>query len=142
MALTCALSSLRRGLLSHLRLPLQSAAPLAAPGSGLGGSLGSLVRGFAGGGYLDKDDVTTRVLHVTKHFEKIDPAKVCARRWHPCIASVAHRSAAAVSTLLPARPLPAILGRRKLTSSVMNFDTVACMCARTRCVPVSGTIHT
>lgn len=76
MALTCALSSLRRGLLSHLRLPLQSAAPLAAPGSGLGGSLGSLVRGFAGGGYLDKDDVTTRVLHVTKHFEKIDPAKV------------------------------------------------------------------
>jgi NADH dehydrogenase (ubiquinone) 1 alpha/beta subcomplex 1 len=36
----------------------------------------SLLRGLAGGAYLDKTVVTDRVVHVTKHFEKIDPKKV------------------------------------------------------------------
>ncbi len=36
-----------------------------------------ITRGF-GGGFLDKDKVTERVIYVTKHFEKVDPAKVGA----------------------------------------------------------------
>lgn len=77
MALSSAVSALKQGVLQHVRLPLQqqalfggaSAAAAAVP-------VLSLWRGFAGGGYLDKDEVTQRVLDVTKHFEKIDPAKV------------------------------------------------------------------
>lgn len=74
MAVSSAVSALKQGLLRHLRVPLQQQTVFgsaAAAGTSL-----SLWRGFAGGGYLDKDDVTQRVLEVTKHFEKIDPAKV------------------------------------------------------------------
>jgi hypothetical protein len=65
------MQQLRQAVLKHVRIPLQqtSTNPAAA-------ALSSFWRGFAGGGYLDKDEVTERVLHVTKHFEKIDPAKV------------------------------------------------------------------
>jgi NADH dehydrogenase (ubiquinone) 1 alpha/beta subcomplex 1 len=77
MAVSSAVSAFKQGLLRHLRLPLQQQSlfgSAVAPGTSL-----SLWRGFAGGGYLDKDEVTSRVLEVTKHFEKIDPAKVCPR---------------------------------------------------------------
>ncbi|GBF88807.1 acyl carrier protein mitochondrial-like [Raphidocelis subcapitata] len=68
------MQQLRRALLTHIRMPLQqtSSNPAAA-------AVSSFWRGFAGGGYLDKDEVTQRVLHVTKHFEKIDPAKARGR---------------------------------------------------------------
>jgi hypothetical protein len=67
------MQQLRQAVLRHVRIPLQqtSSNPAAA-------AVSSFWRGFAGGGYLDKDEVTQRVLHVTKHFEKIDPAKVRA----------------------------------------------------------------
>lgn len=76
MAVSSAVAAFKQGLLRHVRLPLQQQSifgSAAAAGTSL-----SLWRGFAGGGYLDKDDVTSRVLEVTKHFEKIDPAKVVA----------------------------------------------------------------
>lgn len=74
MALNSAAQALKAGVLRHIRLPLQHACGASTSGSAAL-SL-SLWRGFAGGGYLDKDDVTQRVLDVTKHFEKIEPAKV------------------------------------------------------------------
>ena len=67
------LSSFRGVVLRHLRLPV------AAPGSQtpVVPPLGTIIaRGF-GGGFLDKDKVTERVIYVAKHFEKVDPAKVC-----------------------------------------------------------------
>lgn len=70
------MQQLRQAVLRNIgRIPVQqtSSNPAAA-------ALSSFWRGFAGGGYLDKDEVTQRVLHVTKHFEKIDPAKVGCRR--------------------------------------------------------------
>ncbi len=82
MALNSAAQALKAGVLRHIRLPLQHA--YGASTSGSAALSLSLWRGFAGGGYLDKDDVTQRVLDVTKHFEKIEPAKVrvcrCAAR--------------------------------------------------------------
>lgn len=74
MAVSSAVAAFKQGLLRHVRLPLQQQSifgSAAAAGTSL-----SLWRGYAGGGYLEKDDVTSRVLEVTKHFEKIDPAKV------------------------------------------------------------------
>lgn len=79
MAVSSTVAAFKQGLLRHLRVPIQQQGlfgSAVAPGTSL-----SLWRGFAGGGYLDKDDVTQRVLEVTKHFEKIDPAKV-----RPCVA--------------------------------------------------------
>lgn len=35
-----------------------------------------LSRGLAGGTFLDRNKVTERVLHVVRHFEKIDQSKV------------------------------------------------------------------
>jgi len=69
------MQQLRRAVLQHVRIPVQqtSSNPAAA-------AVSSFWRGFAGGGYLDKTEVTDRVLHVTKHFEKIDAAKVRVRR--------------------------------------------------------------
>lgn len=80
MAVSSTVAAFKQGLLRHLRVPIQQQSlfgSAVAPGTSL-----SLWRGFAGGGYLDKDDVTQRVLEVTKHFEKIDPAKV-----RTCVAS-------------------------------------------------------
>lgn len=51
-----------------MRLPIQT-------NVGAASSL-AIFRGFAGGAYLDKDDVTERVLHVAKHFQRVDAAKV------------------------------------------------------------------
>ena len=65
---------LRQAILKHVRIPVQQTSNPAAA------ALSSFWRGFAGGGYLDKDEVTERVLNVAKHFEKVDPAKVGAQR--------------------------------------------------------------
>lgn len=68
MALSQAASSIRALVLRHMRIPVQTNA-------GAASSL-AILRGFAGGAYLDKDDVTERVLHVAKHFQRVDAAKV------------------------------------------------------------------
>jgi NADH dehydrogenase (ubiquinone) 1 alpha/beta subcomplex 1 len=71
-----ALNQLGQGILRHLRMPVQQAVYSSTASQGLAGLGLSLTRAFAGGQHLDKDDVTSRVIDVTKHFEKIDPAKV------------------------------------------------------------------
>lgn len=72
MALSAAASALRGVVLRHLRIPVTGVAQqsVSVP------SMDTIVR-FMGGGFLPKDEVTQRVLHVTKHFEKIDQSKVC-----------------------------------------------------------------
>ena len=79
-----ALSSVRTAVLRHIRIPVQQSLTSSSSHAAL--SL-SLWRGFAGGGYLDKTDVTQRVLDVTKHFEKIDPVKASGgQRSAACLA--------------------------------------------------------
>ena len=70
MALAQALATARRGVLSHLRVPVNFAATQhqAGPVSW------QCVRGFAGT-YLDKNEVTERILNVVKNFEKVDQSK-------------------------------------------------------------------
>lgn len=72
MALSASASAFKAAVLGNLRMPVTTA--LAQPGVAMP-SLGAIVR-FMGGGFLPRDDVTNRVLYVTKHFEKINPAKV------------------------------------------------------------------
>lgn len=96
-----AAAAVKQGLLRHLRMPLQQACNSS---SNAGASAGlTLWRGFAGGGYLDKDEVTQRVIDVTKHFEKIDPGKVrwvdvdaCARSFGRQVAMISTASAKTV----------------------------------------------
>lgn len=66
-------SAVRQGVLNKVRLSpnfvLQSetAAPLSL----------QFIRSFADASYLDKNEVTDRVLNVVKNFEKVDDGKVC-----------------------------------------------------------------
>jgi NADH dehydrogenase (ubiquinone) 1 alpha/beta subcomplex 1 len=71
MSLSAAAHAVRAAVLRHMRLGVQGQAAAA-------GGLGALAfaRGFAGGHFLDKGEVTERVLNVTKHFEKIQADKV------------------------------------------------------------------
>jgi hypothetical protein len=75
--------AVRESVLRHARL--------AAPTAALAGAAGVAATTSAGGGffarafaaastYLDKDQVTQRVLGVVKNFDKVDPAKV-SRGW-------------------------------------------------------------
>lgn len=48
----------------------------AGPSSSSGSLLARAVRAFGASTYLDKDQVTQRVLGVVKNFDKVDPAKV------------------------------------------------------------------
>ena len=69
MALQRAVSSLRAAVLSKLSIApslQQTAAPAAL----------QAWRGFADASYLDKKEVTDRVLGVVKNFEKVDASKV------------------------------------------------------------------
>jgi NADH dehydrogenase (ubiquinone) 1 alpha/beta subcomplex 1 len=67
------MQAFRSVVLKHLQLPVSS---LQGQTQQLLPSISSIItRGFAGG-FLDKDKVTERVIYVTKHFEKVDPAKV------------------------------------------------------------------
>jgi NADH dehydrogenase (ubiquinone) 1 alpha/beta subcomplex 1 len=86
MALAAGVAAVKQGLLRHLRVPLQEAwaTSSSSSSSALAGASVSWARKFAGGGYLDKTEVTDRVINVTKHFEKIDPAKVRQRCEVPC----------------------------------------------------------
>jgi hypothetical protein len=67
------LQTLRRAVLSSVRVPpnlslaqQQTAAPLSL----------QFWRGFADASYLNKSEVTDRVLGVVKNFEKVDAGKV------------------------------------------------------------------
>ncbi len=62
---------LRSTVLKHLRATVTSSVQQTS----LPTFTNIISRGF-GGGFLDKDSVTDRVIHVTKHFEKIDASKV------------------------------------------------------------------
>lgn len=105
------LGSVGAAVLRHFRLPVQQ---ISSSSSQAAVSL-SLWRGFAGGGYLDKTDVTQRVLDVAKHFEKVDPAKVwgdgtaqpLGRLWRarPSIAPVRSCGACICSRLAACSPL-------------------------------------
>ncbi|XXG59161.1 hypothetical protein AAC387_Pa04g1289 [Persea americana] len=69
----------RNALLKHLRLKVQ-ALPSANPNPF--GSLNLLLRRHfaseeARGTFLDKPEVTDRVISVVKNFHKVDPSKVC-----------------------------------------------------------------
>ena len=70
MALARALTAVRTGVLSHVRV----SANLGATQQQASPATWQFVRGFAGT-YLDKNDVTERVLNVVKHFDKIDQSK-------------------------------------------------------------------
>ena len=74
MALVGVLSSLRASVLRHISVPTRSAAAQQSVGAAC-----SLIfrRDFAEGTYLDKGQVTDRVLEVTKNFgSKVDAGKV------------------------------------------------------------------
>ena len=76
MALAQALAGIRLGVLRHAGVPISSCQAAA------GGLTTILSRAFAEGTYLNKNDVTDRILNVVKHFDKIEPGKVKAR--HDC----------------------------------------------------------
>jgi hypothetical protein len=91
MSLSAAASAVRAAVLRHMRLGVQG---FQQQQMAAGASL-AFARGFAGGHYLDKSEVTERVLNVTKHFEKIqaDKVRTCGRwrrRWWPprCVTCV------------------------------------------------------
>ena len=74
MVLAGVISSVSRGVLSRIRVPVnlqQSGGQVVAAAGSF-----SIWRSFAKGTYLDKGDVTERVLNVVKHFEKVDENKV------------------------------------------------------------------
>ncbi|MEW5307802.1 MAG: hypothetical protein WDW38_010500 [Sanguina aurantia] len=71
MALSAAASGLRGAVLSSLRVSVTSSSQQVEWPS----VVSIISRGFSAH-FLDKEDVTARVLHVAKHFEKVDPAKV------------------------------------------------------------------
>lgn len=70
MAMARALTAVRTGVLSHLRVQ----ASLTATQHQAGPAAWQSVRGFAGT-YLDKNEVTERILNVVKNFEKVDQSK-------------------------------------------------------------------
>ena len=73
MALARALATVRSGVLSHLRV----SANFAVTQHQAGPASWQSVRGFAGT-YLDKNEVTERILNVVKNFEKVDQSKACS----------------------------------------------------------------
>lgn len=76
MALQQTLRAIKQGVLATVRLPSGAAQQAAAPISL------RLWRGFgdAAGSFLDKGEVTDRVLNVVKGFEKVEEGKVRAQR--------------------------------------------------------------
>ncbi len=70
MAMARTLTAVRTGVLSHLRIQ----ASLTATQHQSGPAVWQSVRGFAGT-YLDKNEVTERILNVVKNFEKVDQSK-------------------------------------------------------------------
>lgn len=74
MALAGALSGLRSAVLANVRLHvgISSRAQQTVGGA----ACLTLLRGFAEGTYLDKGQVTERILDVVKNFDKVEPSKV------------------------------------------------------------------
>lgn len=73
MALARAAAQLRSAVLGSIRVP---ASPLVAARE-LGAPLSlQFARCFAEGTYLDKGQVTDRILELVKNFEKVEPSKV------------------------------------------------------------------
>lgn len=69
-------AAVRQGVLANLRLTPQYSLPYAqtdAPISSI------FLRFFADASYLDKNDVTERIMNVVKNFEKVDVAKASGR---------------------------------------------------------------
>ncbi|KAH6769522.1 mitochondrial acyl carrier protein 2 [Perilla frutescens var. frutescens] len=69
----------RNALLKYLRVNVNALSPLQNPRAGAGGLSQLISRNFsdeARGSFLDKPEVTDRVLTVVKTFQKIDPSKV------------------------------------------------------------------
>jgi NADH dehydrogenase (ubiquinone) 1 alpha/beta subcomplex 1 len=65
-------AAVRQGVLGRVRLQ-----PTWAMGAAAASPLSlQFLRGFADASFLDKKDVTDRVLNVVKNFEKVDAAKV------------------------------------------------------------------
>jgi NADH dehydrogenase (ubiquinone) 1 alpha/beta subcomplex 1 len=85
-----ALAGVRSLILSHVRFAVGNPCIHTQQVFGGASSL-TLLRQFAEGTYLDKDQVTERVLHVVKHFDKVEPSKVNLSAnprpvydWGPC----------------------------------------------------------
>lgn len=67
-------AAVRQGVLANVRLtPNFQTSEAVAPVSL------QFLRGFADASYLDKNEVTDRVLNVVKHFDKVDDGKVSDR---------------------------------------------------------------
>ncbi|KAL3653954.1 Acyl carrier protein 2, mitochondrial [Castilleja foliolosa] len=69
----------RNALLKYLRVNVKPVLPLQNPRSGTGGLSQLIRRCFsdeAKGSFLDKSEVTDRVLSVVKNFQKVNPSKV------------------------------------------------------------------
>ncbi|KZV55497.1 acyl carrier protein 2, mitochondrial-like [Dorcoceras hygrometricum] len=73
------MAAVRSALLKYLRVNVRPVSPLQNPRAGAGG-LSRLIRRHlseeARGSFLDKSEVTDRVLGVVKNFQKVDPSKV------------------------------------------------------------------
>ncbi len=73
MALARAFAGLRQQVLSHVRIPINPVFITAPAGASCIGAL----RSFADSTYLDKKEVTDRILNVIKNFDNIkNPEKV------------------------------------------------------------------
>jgi hypothetical protein len=78
MALARAFASFRQKVVSHVRIPVNPAL-LVAPVAG--SCLGAL-RSFADSTYLDKQEVTDRILFIIKNFDNVkNPEKVSVLAW-------------------------------------------------------------
>ncbi len=71
MALAGALSGLRSAVLANVRIGSSRTQQTVGKAACL-----TLLRGFAEGTYLDKGQVTERILDVVKNFDKVEPTKV------------------------------------------------------------------
>lgn len=71
MALARALSGLRSAVLANVRIGSSRTQQTVGKAACL-----TLLRGFAEGTYLDKGQVTERILDVVKNFDKVEPTKV------------------------------------------------------------------
>lgn len=69
-----ALSGLRSAVLSKLRVSVGISSRVQQTAGGA--ACLTLLRGFAEGTYLDKGQVTERILDVVKNFDKVEPSKV------------------------------------------------------------------
>ncbi|XP_073125567.1 acyl carrier protein 2, mitochondrial [Henckelia pumila] len=73
------MAAVRSALLKYLRVNVNPVSPLQNPRAAAGG-LSEIIRRHlsveARGSFLDKSEVTDRVLGVVKNFQKVDPSKV------------------------------------------------------------------